>query len=124
MSIRLRLTLLYSAILAFTLIAFSAILYVSQTRATYDSIKANLVRQAAFITGPPDGARPDGPPPGEFPAMRVFVEGDQRQVGCPAGGRKRAAWLARSSRDSRDLGDVLCRSARAGWRWCRTARLV
>jgi hypothetical protein len=47
MSIRLRLTLLYTAILALTLIAFSSILYVSQTRATYASIKTNLAGQVA-----------------------------------------------------------------------------
>jgi signal transduction histidine kinase len=75
MSIRLRLTLLYSVILAFTLIAFSTTLYVAQTHRTYDSIKTNLIRQAdAFAHGPrrfpgssgqPEisGAPPGGPPP-------------------------------------------------------------
>lgn len=47
-SIRLRLTLLYTAILALTVIAFSTILFVTQTRATYDGIKADLMRQASF----------------------------------------------------------------------------
>ena len=60
MSIRLRLTLLYTAILALTLIAFSSILYASQTQTTYASIKAYLVGQA---TGFPRGERPPGPPP-------------------------------------------------------------
>jgi signal transduction histidine kinase len=75
MSIRLRLTLLYSAILALTLITFSTILYVTQSRATYDSIKANLMRQADGLSGPrrfpgpanqppAEGAPPGGPPPG------------------------------------------------------------
>jgi two-component system OmpR family sensor kinase len=75
MSIRLRLTLLYSVILALTLIAFSTILYVAQTHFTYDSIKTNLIRQAdAFAHGPrrfpgssgqPEipGAPSGGPPP-------------------------------------------------------------
>ncbi len=49
MSIRLRLTLLYSAILAITVIAFGSILYATQYRSTYADIKANLVRQAAFF---------------------------------------------------------------------------
>jgi len=71
MSIRLRLTLLYSAILAVTLITFSAILYATQTRATYDSIKTNLMNQAAGFTrsrshvpGPPPGQSGTGPLPG------------------------------------------------------------
>ncbi|MBI5300795.1 MAG: HAMP domain-containing protein [Chloroflexi bacterium] len=46
MSIRLRLTLLYSAILAVTLIIFSAALYVTQARVTFDAIKTTLARQA------------------------------------------------------------------------------
>ena len=58
MSIRLRLTLLYSAILALTLIAFSTILYVTQTQATYSSIKANLVRQVTGFAQPAARARP------------------------------------------------------------------
>ena len=77
MSIRLRLTLLYSLILALTLIAFSTVLYVTQSQATYNSIKANLQRQAEGVgsprrpSGPPpqlpgDGGQPDGPPPDAF----------------------------------------------------------
>ena len=46
MSIRLRLTLLYSAILAITLIAFSTLLYVTQSQLTFDTIKSTLTRQA------------------------------------------------------------------------------
>lgn len=63
MSIRLRLTLLYSAILALTLIAFSSLLYVSQTRTTYDNIRANLVSQANRF---PRVERIPGPPPGDI----------------------------------------------------------
>ncbi len=48
LSIRLRLTLLYTAILALTVIAFSTVLFITQTRATYDGIKEDLVRQASF----------------------------------------------------------------------------
>ncbi len=54
MSIRLRLTVLYSTILALTLIAFSTILYATQARLTYDSIKANLARQTEAVA---NGAR-------------------------------------------------------------------
>ncbi len=49
MSIRLRLTLLYTAILAITVIAFSSILYIAQTQTTYAGIKANLARQASLL---------------------------------------------------------------------------
>ena len=46
MSIRLRLTLLYSAILAITLIAFSTILYLIQAQVSLDAVKSTLARQA------------------------------------------------------------------------------
>jgi len=61
MSIRLRLTLLYTAILALTVIAFSGILYATQTRTTYAGIRANLVRQASFFARPetPDSRAPE-----------------------------------------------------------------
>lgn len=48
MSIRLRLTLLYSSILALTLIAFSAILYVTQARTTLHEAKNELANRAAY----------------------------------------------------------------------------
>ena len=44
MSIRLRLTLLYSAILALTLIIFGAALYMIQARTTLDALKRDLIR--------------------------------------------------------------------------------
>lgn len=44
MSIRLRLTLLYSAILALTLIVFGAALYTIQARTTLDALKRELIR--------------------------------------------------------------------------------
>ena len=53
MSIRLRLTLLYTAILAVALIAFSVALYVSQSRITLDIAKNTLAQQAElFARGP------------------------------------------------------------------------
>ena len=77
MSIRLRLTLLYSAILALTLVAFSTFLYVAQSHLSFDSIKTSLVRQSdAFASGPrrfpalPGGARPTGGAP---PGVEVFA---------------------------------------------------
>ncbi len=51
MSIRLRLTLLYSAVLAVTLIAFGILLYLTQAQLTFDGLKSSLARQADdFIT--------------------------------------------------------------------------
>jgi two-component system, OmpR family, sensor kinase len=46
MSIRLRLALLYSAILALTLIVFSTVLFVSQSQATFGSIQDSIQHQA------------------------------------------------------------------------------
>jgi two-component system, OmpR family, sensor kinase len=60
-SIRLRLTLLYSVILALTLIAFSTILYVAQSQSTYNGIRGNLVRQAGIVSRRPPGSPPGSP---------------------------------------------------------------
>lgn len=46
MSIRLRLTLLYSALLAITLIVFSTTLYLTQAQITLNDLKTNLTREA------------------------------------------------------------------------------
>ena len=51
MSIRLRLTLLYSAILALTLILFSAVLYTSQARSTLNILERDLSRAANGLAG-------------------------------------------------------------------------
>ncbi len=65
MSIRLRLTLLYSFILALTLVAFSTLLYITQSQATYDAITRGLAHQAQdFISRERRASRrPDEPPP-------------------------------------------------------------
>ncbi|MCX7708140.1 MAG: hypothetical protein N2204_09045, partial [Anaerolineae bacterium] len=81
-SIRLRLTLLYSAILALTVIAFSAILYASQSQATYRGIKADLVRQAAFF---PDGGRPKPREAEPRPEEAVPPPGLSSLSGLPSG---------------------------------------
>lgn len=51
MSIRLRLTLLYSAILALTLVAFSAILYAIQAQYTISVLRRDLVQSAQRVSG-------------------------------------------------------------------------
>ncbi len=78
MSIRLRLTLLYSTILALTLIAFSTILYVAQSQVTWDALTTTLERQAeAYVNTErraprrPDGLPPSSPPlPGRWTQTR------------------------------------------------------
>ncbi len=107
MSIRLRLTLLYSTILALTLIVFSTILYVSQSQATYSSIKTNLQRQAEGMSGPrrfpgppPQPSGEGGPPGGSPPDVNV------------PGGALPGRWTQTRSLDGTvlsrtfDLGDV------------------
>jgi two-component system OmpR family sensor kinase len=65
MSIRLRLTLLYSAILTLTLFAFGALLYVRQYQETFEIEKRFLVDMGErFANGrrPPPGPEPSGQP--------------------------------------------------------------
>jgi len=97
MSIRLRLTLLYSAILALTLLAFSTALYVAQARLTYDSIKSNLARQGDAFANPPQRfPRPPEPSSGGgAPPPRPNLSTPPCQAArCRAGGRRPAAWTA------------------------------
>ena len=73
MSIRLRLTLLYSAILALTLIVFGAALYTIQAQETMNSLQANLIQSGNGLAqsilnyylnpNPNPPPRPPGPPP-------------------------------------------------------------
>ena len=76
MSIRLRLTLLYSTILALTLVAFSATLYGIQARYTLNAHRRELDAQARLIAvrlartldeGPSRRPGPDSPPDGPPP---------------------------------------------------------
>jgi len=102
MSIRLRLTLLYSAILALTLIAFSSILYITQARATYESIKANLVRQAEAVSALRRFPVPPYQPPGEgVPSDRPQPQADLR------GGALAGRWTQTRSLD----GTILLRTS-------------
>jgi len=75
MSIRLRLTLLYSAILSLTLIIFGVALYSIQAQSTLDALKADLTQsseklvEAALRTGPDIPGRDQfehSPPPQKF----------------------------------------------------------
>jgi len=75
MSIRLRLTLLYTAILALTLIVFGAALYTIQARSTLGTLKEELIRSGerfaasvswAYSRPPFMMPAPDTPPPERF----------------------------------------------------------
>jgi two-component system, OmpR family, sensor kinase len=70
MSIHLRLTLLYSTILALTLLLFSTVLYVIQSETTLNIIRQDLVENAGALVGAWtrfhrswDGGSPRPPPP-------------------------------------------------------------
>ena len=81
MSIRLRLTLLYSAILALTLIIFGSVLYTIQAQETMNSLQANLIQSGSGLAqsilnnylNPNPPPKPSGPPP--FPIETL--SGDQ-----------------------------------------------
>ena len=62
MSIRLRLTLVYSGILALTLIIFSLLLYVTQIRATLNETQEILIRRGELIAGYLQSPLPEGVP--------------------------------------------------------------
>ncbi len=108
MSIRLRLTLLYSAIVALTLVAFSIILYLVEAQATLETIQTALVRQAdLFSKGPrrsPD--HPDEPPRPLLPSGGV-LPGRWTQTRNAEG-----AVVARTA----DLGDTTLPLSEAGLR--------
>lgn len=71
MSIRLRFTLLYSAILVITLAAFGITLYVIQSQTTLNALKKDLTHSsqtmeaAVLRSGDPKGPTPDSQPPRE-----------------------------------------------------------
>lgn len=80
MSIRLRFTLLYSSILAVTLVVLGVVLYSIQAQTTLNTLKSDLLRTSATLgasvvrTVIDPRARPGGnppPPEGAVPAMRL-----------------------------------------------------
>ncbi len=79
MSIRLRLTLLYSAILALTLMLFSAVLYAAQSRYTLNIVRNDLAKSAEpIVNGLAHAQRNFGwPMPIPWVAQREGPEGDQ-----------------------------------------------
>ncbi len=132
MSIRLRLTLLYSAILTLTLFAFGALLYVRQYQETLEIEKQFLIdRGERFADGrrPPPDSEPSAPPPGPEPA-------EQPPVGNPSGQPDDfpGGYLVRRSADGQEIldlqtpGDVILplsddafQAAQDGETWMETA---
>lgn len=93
MSIRLRLTLLYSAILALTLIIFGVALYSIQARETINSLKKDLIISSeklvdaalrTELSAPPQDAPQREPPPprplDEFSSEQAFQELREREI--------------------------------------------
>lgn len=93
MSIRLRLTLLYSAILASTLLVFGVALYSIQAQDTFDSLKQDLRESSSRLSDsvmrldmarPPQDAVPSEPPPpkpfGEFSSEQAFQTLREREI--------------------------------------------
>ncbi|MGE5138293.1 MAG: sensor histidine kinase [Rudaea sp.] len=117
MSIRLRLTVLFSSILALTLIAFSVLLFLFQSRVTFDSIRATLAAQARLIS-----LREHRPSrESDNPAAGTVFPGRWTQLRGPDGGI--------TSRSS-DLGDATLPLSAAGLRavqggrpWSEVARV-
>jgi len=92
MSIRLRLTLLYSAILALTLIVFGVALYSIQAQDTLNSLKQDLVQSSERLveatlkteSAPPPDEVPHEPPPpkpfDEFSSDQAFQALPEREI--------------------------------------------
>src|SRR4030042_6642019 len=90
MSIRLRLPLLYTAILSLALIVFSAALYTIQARYTWSSLKDDLKRSASNVAQtslrmiqrprPPEGNSPPPPPLQMLTDEAAFTEVREREI--------------------------------------------
>ncbi len=106
MSIRLRLTILYTAILAITLTVFSIGLYTIQSQATLESVKTTLARQAQEYVNlarrfPP---RAEMMMPATMPGRWTQMRGTDGAI----------------TRRTPDLGDTILPLSEAGWRVVKT----
>lgn len=123
MSIRLRLTLLYSGILALTLIAFSTLLYVTQSQLTYDNIRTNLERQVGGVTNPRrfPGSLGEPPPGGNSTGTVGNLPGRWTQI------RKIDGTLSARTPDLVDsplpISDAGLRSVQNGKPWVEAAQI-
>jgi len=119
MSIRFRLTLLYSAILALTLIVFSAALYATQARVTFDAARNTLARQAEGLANTERDRRFPRPSEG-LPAI-ITLPGRWTQARNPDGTiSARTADLADTVLP---LGDPGLRTVQGGVTWVEVARV-
>jgi signal transduction histidine kinase len=115
MSIRLRLTLVYTAILALTLIAFSATIYFIQSRVTLDAIQAGLVHNAQAFSA--ERRFPPRPPEGTAPTE--VLRGRWTQIRNPDGTVfSRTPDLADTTLPLSDAG---LRAVQSGMSWTETA---
>src|SRR5919199_2217270 len=118
MSIRLRLTLLYSTIVALTVIAFSAALYVTQSQNTLEAIKTTLARQADGFANSPRRFpnRPDEPsfPTGSLPGRWTQTRDVNGNV---------TARTMDLSTTTLPLSDAGLRAVQSGSVWSETARV-
>lgn len=90
MSIRLRLTLLYSAILTLTLIIFGVSLYIIQSQYTWNSLKDDLKRSAGNVAQasarmyqhpkPPQGEEPPPPQREALQGEQAFTDVREREI--------------------------------------------
>ena len=104
MSIRLRLTLLYSAILTLTLVAFGGLLYVRQYQETLEIEKQFLIdRGERFVDGrrPPPDTEPSGQPAGPEPPVQPPDVNPSGQPDSFPGG-----YLVRRSADGQEILDL------------------
>jgi two-component system OmpR family sensor kinase len=104
MSIRLRLTLLYTTILTLTLFAFGSLLYVYQSQDTLQIEKQFLTDMGErFADGrrPPPGSDPSGQPPGPEPAQPPPDAAGSEQLDDFGGG-----YLVRRSPDGQEILDL------------------
>jgi two-component system OmpR family sensor kinase len=113
MSIRLRLTLLYSVILALTLVGFSAMVYGVQRQSTLQDEKRMLAETARHTAGLGQfgDSRFDRPPPPQFLLDR---DGPPRTFGIPNAYWQRLSLDGEVIERSENLGDVTLPLSDAG----------
>ncbi len=121
MSIRLRLTLLYSVILALTLVAFSVVLYVIQSTVTYDAIETTLEREAQDIIRGESHRPKNSPDPAPSPGVVMVIPGRWTQMrGADGSVLARTADLADTPLPLSDTGLLALQS---GQTWAETAQV-
>ncbi|MCL4257980.1 MAG: HAMP domain-containing protein [Anaerolineales bacterium] len=136
MSIRLRITILYTAILALTLCIFGAVLYFIQAQSTLDSLKHDLVSSANRLGEAVgrSGELPHGQPPlggqmpplpfGEFSNEQAFQAFPEREIArvLDSQGRLLASPFGREG-DALPLSAEGLRALQSGQEWWETSEV-